>query len=282
VSHRRARLARFRAEHPARELEVGGVRWSYLVGGPPEAGTTVLYLPGGMGQAEAAFGYLLDIERDHRVISVTYPGVASMTGLVDGVVAVLAAAEGTGATRSRPLDVWGTSFGGMVAQCLVRRIPGQVRTLILSNTAAPSPQRAVKARQQRRVVSVLPGFLVRPLMRVALQRQLGGLDPDDRAFWREYLDAHLATAKQRVTMLSAASEDFYRTGFGPDDLAGWPGRVLILQAEDDELYASMHEPLSRLYPNATVHTFAGGHAASVGREADYVAAVREFLRSAAD
>jgi pimeloyl-ACP methyl ester carboxylesterase len=39
----------------------------------------------------------------------------------------------------------------------------------------------------------------------------------------------------------------------------------------------MHQPMRWLYPDATVHTFRGGHAASLARADQYVAAVRAFL-----
>jgi hypothetical protein len=71
--------------------------------------------------------------------------------------------------------------------------------------------------------------------------------------------------------------DFYRQQLRPDDLAGWPGRVLLLSAEDDELYGAMRARLRRLYPQAGEVLVPGGHAATVGREADYLDAAEEFL-----
>jgi hypothetical protein len=59
--------------------------------------------------------------------------------------------------------------------------------------------------------------------------------------------------------------------------AGAGGRVLVLAAEDDELYGAMQEPLRSHYPRAEVVAFPGGHAATAGRETDYLAAVRAFL-----
>jgi pimeloyl-ACP methyl ester carboxylesterase len=268
--NRREQLARFRADHPVRHVDADGVTWSYVVGGAGPS--TILYLPGGIGQAEAAFTYLLALEAEHRVVAVSYPEVPSMAAVVDGLLAVLDA-EGIGAVH-----VWGTSFGGMVAQCLVRRAPDRVLTLVLSNTAAPAPDRVRRQRRQARLISVLPQAVVRPLARAAFERQLGELSADDRAFWREYLnESLLAHAKRSIAALSALGADFYAADFAAADLGGWPGRVLILQAEDDELYASMHEPMRRLYPDATVRTFAGGHAASLARQDEYLAAVREFL-----
>ncbi|WP_456870916.1 alpha/beta fold hydrolase [Geodermatophilus sp. SYSU D00766] len=63
----------------------------------------------------------------------------------------------------------------------------------------------------------------------------------------------------------------------PADLAGWPGRVLLLQATGDERCGTALEPVRRLYPGATVRTFSGGQTASVARADRYAAAVRAFL-----
>jgi pimeloyl-ACP methyl ester carboxylesterase len=263
-------LARFRAAHPVRRLEVGGVAWSYLVGG---SGTrTVLYLPGGIGRAEAAFTYLVALERDHRVVAVDYPQLSSMAGLVDGLVAIL---DAEGIQRA---DVWGTSFGGMAAQGLARRVPERVSSLVLSNTAVPDPGRARRAGRQAAVAAALPAPVVRWLLRVSVNRLLRSIPRAQRGFWRSYLRPSLGVGgKGRMVSLSRLAADFYRLPFRPDDLAAWPGRVLLLSATDDELYRSMRRPLRRLYPRAKQVSIPGGHAATIGRESAYLQAVRRFL-----
>ncbi len=269
-SDRREQLQRFRAGHPVRHVQVGATRWQYLVGGSGHQ--VVLYLPGGTGQADASFTYLTALETDHRIVSVTYPQVATLDELTAGLVAVL------DAERITTAAVWGTSFGGMVAQLLVRRAPTRVTALILANTAAPSPARARKAAAQLRVLRWIPGFVLRALLRVAFVRQLGGLDPRERAFWRAYVEeTFLPDAKPATLNLTRLGLQFYRRRFVPDDLDGWPGRVLILHAKDDELYREMHQPLNQLYPRGTVRTFPGGHAASLAQADRYVTAVRAFL-----
>jgi pimeloyl-ACP methyl ester carboxylesterase len=100
----------------------------------------------------------------------------------------------------------------------------------------------------------------------------------ERGFWRTYLQpSRTADGKDRLVSLSLLAADFYRLRYHPDDLAAWPGRVLLLSATDDELYRSMHQPLRRLYPRAVEVTIPGGHAATISRDTAYLDAVESFL-----
>jgi pimeloyl-ACP methyl ester carboxylesterase len=262
-------LARFRAAHSVRRLDVGGVTWSYLVGG--SGSRTVLYLPGGIGRAEAAFPYLIALEGDHQVVAVDYPQLSSVDALVNGLLAIL---DVEGIQRA---DVWGTSFGGMAAQVLARRVPERVSSLVLSNTAVPDPGRARRADRQA-AVAALPVPVIRWLLRLSVNRLLRPLPRTQPGFWVSYLRPSLsAGGKGRMVSLSRMAADFYRLTFHPNDLAGWHGRVLLLSATDDELYRSMRRPLLRLYPGAEQVTVPGGHAATIGRESTYLDAVRRFL-----
>jgi deazaflavin-dependent oxidoreductase (nitroreductase family) len=74
--------------------------------------------------------------------------------------------------------------------------------------------------------------------------------------------------------------DFTRNyRFGPRDLEGWPGRILVIESENDETFSPRARAELRVfYPRASVPTFAGsGHAVMVTRPEEYVAAVRSFL-----
>jgi pimeloyl-ACP methyl ester carboxylesterase len=123
----------------------------------------------------------------------------------------------------------------MAAQVLLRRAPDRIQSLVLSNTAAPNPRRARRARRHLAVLAFLPDSLVRRMLHME---------------------------KVRVMNLARLSADFYGIDFGPHDLASWPGKVLVLSADGDELYGSMHARLRRLYPGADAVTFPGGHTAS--------------------
>ncbi len=259
-------LARFRATHPAVRTRHAGRAWTYLRGG---AGDPVLHLTGILGRAEFGFAQVAALERRFRVIAPDYAPVASLEEAADGVAAVLDA-EGVGAAH-----VVAGSFGGMLAQELVRRDRSRVRSLVLSHTSAPHPDDTGPARAAA-ALAWLPGWASRALFRRRFAASFAGADP----FWLRYFHAstgRLARADLRSRMQVAA--DFMAPRYAPHDLDAWPGRILILDADHDPLFAGERQRALRvLYPRAALHTFTGtGHAAAILDPKGYAAVILRFL-----
>ena len=170
-------LASFRSTYPPRSLTVEGVGWTYRVGGA--GARPLLLLPGLQGAGEATFELAEHFTRTRRFIAPSYPAEAtSMQALVHGTTAIVEA-EGGGAVHVR-----GASFGGLIAQWLVRQAPHVVHSLILSHTGAPNPE---SARANRRVLTMLrlmPAAWVSALMRATSERALAPLTDARREFWR--------------------------------------------------------------------------------------------------
>lgn len=257
---------------------IGGVEWSILeMGDGP--GEPLLVLPGAMGMADGAGALLGRLAAGRRVVAVSYPSVATMTELCDGIAALL---DRLGMARA---DVLGSSLGGWVAQCLVRRHPERVRRLVLSHTYALRPEDARRLRTGTRIWRILPGWLFRALVR---RRIRGALEPVRRAGAAgdaRSLERILAAS---MTTLDPAAliryndwmiESLIAFRFAPGDLADRAGDVLIVESADDPiLRPSSRAALRALYPAARVHTFhGGGHATALAMPAEYAAAVTAFL-----
>ena len=269
----RQRLVTFRQTHPYRERQVDGIPWRYLVSGQSRR---PLLLPSGGTRLPDVYLLLFEaLEPDFRIIAPAYPPVPTMAGLVSGVSAILDA-EGIGA-----MDVLGSSFGGLVAQCVVREHPARVRRLVLANTGVPG-------------ASPIPGLgLLVPLLAhlpEGLVRRATGLNwrrwfkapSEQQAFWLGLLDELLATRLTKADLVSALAEllDYNRHyHFAPGDLAGWPGRILVIESSRDEAFSpAARAALRAAYPQARVQTFADrGHAVMVADPDRYVAVVRAFL-----
>lgn len=106
--------------------------------------------------------------------------------------------------------------------------------------------------------------------------------PEEREFWYGLLDELLASRLTMADPVSAMEEmlDFTRNyRFGVRDLEGWPGRILVIESENNQAFSPRaRTELRALYPRASVRTFAGsGHAVMVTRPEEYVDAVRSFL-----
>ncbi|MFN2567333.1 MAG: alpha/beta fold hydrolase [Gemmatimonadaceae bacterium] len=260
-------MARFRAAHAPRHVSRKGVEWSYYAGGSGEQ--VILRLTGALGLAEFSFQQILLFEQRFRVIAPDYPAVTSLAEMIDGLIGIL------DAERVERAHVSGGSFGGLLAQVLARRAPERVASLVLSHTGAPDGRRR---RLAAAVVAAMPTSLLRKALKVRLGRTLDAADP----FWRRYFDQAIdqMTKVDIVSRIRLQAEFAEQRSWGPGDLAGWPGRVLLLEGDDDPLFpAAARERLRALYPMAQVHRFQGtGHAAAVLRPEEYAEVVTRFLR----
>jgi pimeloyl-ACP methyl ester carboxylesterase len=71
--------------------------------------------------------------------------------------------------------------------------------------------------------------------------------------------------------------------FTRNDLVLWPGRVLILESDDDPaISAPVREALKALYPQAQVYTFhKAGHTPILSKREEYMAVVKNFWKEKA-
>jgi pimeloyl-ACP methyl ester carboxylesterase len=267
-------LTAFRSSHPSHSLEIEGVAWSYRAGGA--GGIPILLLPGLQGVSEASFELMEQFERTQRVIAPSYPPEAiTMRALANGAAAILEAEGGLAA------HVRGASFGGLVAQWLVRLAPHKVRSLVLSHTGAPNPPQAEANRRVLGMLHLMPAGWVSALMRITSERALAPLAPERREFWQA-VNAELLHdfTKRAVLARYRAAIDFdRRSNFSVDDLRAWPGRILILEGDDDPLAeAPVRAQLRALYPQAQVHVLHGaGHAAAMADVPAYVQVIEQWL-----
>ncbi len=255
-----------------RGLNVDGHHWRYDMAGRGDQ--ALLLLTGGAGEGKPIPDALGPLADDITLIAPVYPPVATIEQLLNGI-AWLLDREGIPTAH-----VFGASLGGAIAQCLVRRNPDRVRSLMLANTAGPVPWAGPVVRAMRTVLRILPGgWLVetmkkkltvamatskaeRPAVRAKIDESMDGFGKADLLAMCDYIgDYH----------------SHYR--FTTTDLAAWPGRVFIIESENDPMVHRKHrERLKQLYPQARVHTFtAGGHAPGLRDPAVMLDLMQDFL-----
>jgi pimeloyl-ACP methyl ester carboxylesterase len=272
----REQLLRFRATHPVKQLSIDGAGWEYIAAG--RAPETLLILPGLLGIGEMSFQHILAFEDDYRIVAPSYPfALTTVEHMVAGVAAIL------DAERIDRTHVLGGSYGGMVAQHFVRRYPQRVARLVLSHTGGPKAERAAKNRTFIRVLGLLPLSLLRALLRAATRKSLQDA-PEHIPFWVAYSNEMIArlTKADLISRYQVAVDFDVASVFRPGDLQDWPGRILILEGDNDPIAeAPAREALKALHPQARVHTFHGsGHVASIAKLDEYVTIVKSFLREA--
>lgn len=270
-----AQLDQFRASRRPRARRIAGHDWEVIRSG--EGDEALLLLPGGLAVAETAFRSICHFEQRYVTLAVTYPEtIHRLDELIGGLLGLLDA-EGLAA-----VSVVGGSYSGLVAQALLRAAPERIRRIALSDTGVPRPERARRSAWSRPLVALLPAGLIRALWRLSVAAFLRPMAAN-RAFWRRYFNQRIS-AMSRAAWLSHLDVwlDFDRSQrFGPGDLAGWRGRMLIIEAERDGLFGPAEQRrLRELYPAAEVRTFADSpHCASLARMDDYIAVIDAFLRS---
>jgi hypothetical protein len=67
--------------------------------------------------------------------------------------------------------------------------------------------------------------------------------------------------------------------FTPGDLQDWPGRILLLMADDDPATPGpVRQALIAMYPKAKMQLFSGsGHLTSILKQDDYIGAMEKFI-----
>jgi pimeloyl-ACP methyl ester carboxylesterase len=275
------RLKRFRSTHEYKHITLNGTVWKYISGG--QGKEALLLLTGGTGIGEAMEFVFAPLEAKYQMVSPTYPLVTTMEELADGIVRIL---ETEGIDR---FNILGQSFGGILAQVIVHKYPDKVNKLILSHTTTTSPpvDQAIKAESLKRiekkekVLSFLP-FRIFSLIAKWKISKLIPADIEEKEFWDAYFHEMLSNMKKGVlASLSKCMIDFGQNyTFSRDDLANWPGKILILESDNDPFFhLSERKALKELYPKAQVHLFHGtGHLTVIVNQEEFLSIIRSFLQ----
>jgi pimeloyl-ACP methyl ester carboxylesterase len=257
---------------PYRQLTYAGVDWPYLIN--ERSGETLLLLSGALSIPDISWLTIAHFAQAYRVIAPAYPAVKTMDELVNGIGAILQR-EGI-----QQAHVLGGSYGGFVAQVFVRRYPGSTRSLVLSHTFPPDPANLETIQKMARWVPLLPEGVLRWLM----GKRLGALLPAKtletslfHAMFEELLYLRLTKADLLSTVYRTV--DYYTQEYTPQDLVGWPGKVLLVMSDDDPgTPEPVRDAMCALYPTAKLHLFHGtGHSTSVLKEQEYQEAIDQFL-----
>jgi 3-oxoadipate enol-lactonase len=262
-----------------KSLKIRGVEWHYVTGGRGEQ--TILLFHGAVGGAETMRWLASAFEDEYRTITPTVADVSTLDAVCDAASAILDREHVARAV------VLGGSFGGLVAQAFFKRRRAQVQDLVLLSTGAPSPAVGARTARTTALMRLLPFPFMRGMMRLEMRRHLAAPFPEEYAArvseFRQRLDHYFDHTLTKRTLLSrvALSVDFNRReSYAPADAAGWPGRVLIIESDDDPLVPpAERRRLRETYPRAFVCTFPGaGHLIPLLRPEELVGLVKAFLK----
>lgn len=126
----------------------------FLPDRPPTRTVVLLHGIGGSAASCADVGRLL-AERGARALAWDAPGYGCSRDPFGDVDQVDRLAGSLSALRLGPVDLIGTSWGGVIATCLAHRRPGVVRSLVLADSTRGSATDAAKAAAMRTRVTEL-------------------------------------------------------------------------------------------------------------------------------
>jgi pimeloyl-ACP methyl ester carboxylesterase len=264
---------------PEKSLNVSGVEWRYETAGRGEQ--TLLMFHGAVGGAETMRWLAESFADEYRTIAPTIADVRTLEEVCDASSAILDREHVARAV------VFGGSFGGLVAQAFRKRRPRQVEHLVLLSAGLPNRAAGASTERMLKLLRLLPFSLSRALLKLEMSRNLSAPAPPDMAArvaeFRRRLEEYFDRELTKATLLSrvALSADFNRKEtYAPEDLDGWPGRVLIVESDDDPLTpAEERRRLRQAYPGALTCTFAGaGHLIPLLRLEELVGVVKAFLK----
>jgi pimeloyl-ACP methyl ester carboxylesterase len=272
----KAQLLNFRKSHTYREVKANRKTWRYIAAGVGEK--AVVFLPGAFLPADMWFFQMAALEGRYRVLA---PDAYALQGFFDldqicWLLEEMLAIEGF-----EEATFVGLSAGGGIVQYLLQERPGLMTNGVLSH-CGPIVYDEKGARQGRRLLTLsrlLPAALIRRLV----VRQTSGQPPADSK-WQAFHDAYYreqSSQLQKETFLrfmELGLETRRSFTFEPDDVAAWPGRMLLLTSEDDDFSYPRLALLQERYPKAETHVFEeGGHHTYLFYPQAYASVLEAFL-----
>ncbi len=263
----RQALERFREQHPVQTMKIDGAWWEYLLTGEGEE--TLVFLHGMLGSVDVWWQQILALEGTYRILAVTYPAVPTLEGLTEGVWRLMAY---YGIEKAA---VIGSSMGGYLAQYMLSRYSEKWTHVVLGNTFPPNDHIARETRWQRRLLPLLPEWLIKRQMRRHIEEVIypsSGYSETVRWVLLEQLQ------RMRKEDLLARYRCIIEP-FSPPQLGEQAPPVLIIESDNDPLIPpSLRNLLKSTYPTAGVYTFhEAGHFPYLSHSDEYTRVLQRFL-----
>jgi pimeloyl-ACP methyl ester carboxylesterase len=264
------------SERFGKRITVNGITWRYYRAG---RGAPVFWLTGGLRRAALGFAFMERLAARHTIIAPDYPPVQTIDEYLDAFDAILNA-EGIGRFM-----LGGQSYGGMLAQAYLARKGNPVKRLILSSSGPADYGKAWLPVDDALVAlaRLLPEKTVKNLLFGGLMKIIHAPEAE-RTEWMEAIQSVMQNDLTRADVVShfAAPSDLIQKGLvTPAAYQNWPGRVVILSAENDPTQSKKDIPRYEKLFGRAVEVFSMGdmgHTAALFNPDQYV----ELLEKAFD
>jgi pimeloyl-ACP methyl ester carboxylesterase len=260
-------LKNFRAQHPAKSLNVNGVTWEYA--GFGQGQEAIVFLHGTTGAYDIWWQQMQELQDRYHVVSVTYPAVNTLQKLDEGVMAVM------DAEKVSQAHIVGTSLGGYLAQYLVAKHPERVLSAVFSNTFPNNDILAEKNKAIGTALPFLPECLVMAILRDSFVKVIyptSGNNEVTLAFLTEMASGRMSKAQVYGRYLCDVEP------ITNPNVAALKFPTLIIEADNDPLVEkSLREQLKAAYPAVPVRTLSSGHFPYLNRSTGFTSIIADFI-----
>ncbi len=254
-------------EIPLQSLQVNQEIWNYLSVG--QGKECILFLHGMGGAYDIWWQQIVALKDSFRIIAPTYPAVNTMSGLAEGILAILAKEN-----QSR-VHVIGSSLGGDLAQYLCAYHPEIVKSAVFGNTFVPDSEFKAVAEPMFASLKWAPGWLSMYVFRKGI-RETHYPASGNSDFLLAYLleQGYGAMSASQFSNRAWCVLDIYDKRLSIDI------PLLIIESDNDPLVPlPFREKLKDTYPGAAVYTFSGaGHFPYLSHPDLYTQIIKEHLR----
>lgn len=252
----RSVLQQFWLDHPYTERLPDGTPWRYVAMGTGRR--LVVLLPHALFPADAWVLLANALQGEYRLLlpdGYALQRVYEPERICETLVQMVQAEGGYSAT------VIAHSTGGSPAQWLLNRWPHRVQRLVLCHSPALAPDTPLPYAGFPDLLRLLPSA---PLSDRTVRALAPTLPAEGE--WLQYTQAYLRLCllglNRRVLAQTLRAERLMRALYAPEasSLQSWPGKMLVITAQDDPYSADSLPPYQERYPGVQASLFdAGGH-----------------------
>jgi pimeloyl-ACP methyl ester carboxylesterase len=238
--------------------------WRYHSAG--DGPLVLVVLPGSLSGSKGTASMISQILPGTRIVVPEYSPVQKVSEMLDALDAILEQEQ------ISHFSLYGSSFGGLIAQAWARRHQTRISHLILAGAATPNPKRIASHLRSLHILKFVPLWMIHAALSISLLAMLSKKEKGMK--WKIEYKQLIA----RLTKMDLASryqiaidlDENYR--YSANDLPD-SVQILILEGKRDH-----QSQLHTLYPHAVTHVFSiGGHSMMITQTAEWVEVISKFL-----
>ncbi|MFX0183099.1 MAG: alpha/beta fold hydrolase [Candidatus Hodarchaeota archaeon] len=255
-----------------------GLKWEYVMLGSGE--DTLILFPGGLRRPVYGGAFVKELGTQFKILIPVYPRISNLNHLAEGVARIMDHED------IESTHLFGSSFGGLMAQAFIVFYPDRVKKVVISNTGTKTYELKFSKRISRVIflIRVVPAFIARKIM----IRSFTKLVPSNVENYEEIVNLIQGIIKSKqldkkdiICHFESLLNFQNNLPLTKEVASSFQHKLLIITAANDKgVSPEASSSLEKLYPEAKFHHFMeGGHMPMLVKPNEYVQLVKGFLLS---